>query len=696
MILPTFCGKDCGGNACPRAVEVVNGAPVRILRNPAAPSHLAGCRRGLDLVKFHNSPDRLLSPLIRTGERGRGAFREASWEEALSLVAQRLSDIRVRCGAASVLNLSSEGSSGALHDTQVLTARFLNAFGGTTMLSGNYSNEAGRFALRYVLGADYKRAGFDAVTMRHSELILLWGANVLAARLGTELPYRLLEAARRGAKIIAVDPRRTVTAERCGAWWVPVRPGTDAALMLAVLYVLLSEGLADPAFALSRSVGFDDLSDYVLGARGSQPRSPEWASAICGVSPEDIRRLSREYAAAKPALLLPGYSIQRVSAGEDAFRLTVALQLATGNFGKLGGSTGSFNNRLPGVRVGSLSDLARKDNPAVPIVRWPDAILEGKAGGYPSDIRAAYVCGSNLLDQGCDVHKGARALSKLEFSVCHEMFMTPMARYCDVILPAASPLEKEDIGIPWDGSFLTYKKAVCPPRGLARTDYDIFAELSERMGFGAIFTEGRTARQWLDSFLADSDVPDLEAFRTSGLYVAGERERTGLSDFAEDPAAHPLSTPSGLVEISSEPYERDTGFPRIPIWRQSPEDSRYPISLITPQSPVRTHSQGGDPATAAEQGGAVLVLHPADAAERGILPGAAVRARNDRGTVLARAELSEAILRGVASLDEGLWSDLLADGESGGGSANLLTGTEGTAPSSACVMHGIAIEVERV
>lgn len=703
MILPTFCGKDCGGNACPLAVEVEDGRPVRILRNPAAPPELAGCRRGLDLPAFHLSSDRILEPLIRVGDRGSRDFRAASWEEALTLVARRLDEIRTRHGPASILNLSSSGSTGALHDTQTLTTRFLNAAGGSTVLTGNYSNGAARFVLPYLFGPDAARSGFDPATLRHSRLILLWGANVLEARLGTELPARLLEARRNGARVVCIDPRYTDTARRTDAWWIPVRPGTDAALMLAILHVLLSEGLADADFARSRSLGFDELSAYVLGGDGGPSRDPAWAEGVCGVPAAEIRRLAREYGRTKPALLLPGYSIQRVYAGEDPFRLSVALQLATGNFGSPGGSTGSINNRLPGPRVGSLDELRRPENPGVPVLRWPDAILEGRSGGYPSDIRAAYVCGSNFLNQGGDIGKNVRAFRALDFAVCHEMFLTPTARHCDVVLPAASPLEKEDIGIPWAGNWLAYKRAACLLRGSARTDYDIFSDLAERLGFGDAFTEGRSARDWLDSFLAESEVPDPEAFRETGVYLAPDQERTGLADFAENPRARPLGTPSGLVELSSRAWARDTGLPPIPVWRPAPEEPGRPLLLVTPKSPLRTHSQGGDPGSPAARGGAVLTLHPRDAAARGILPGAEVRIRNGRGSTRAVAELTESILPGTVSLYEGSWfeaesgaSESFAAAVSDlGGSANVLTGTEGSPPSTACVMHGIPVEVER-
>ncbi|HSV55474.1 MAG TPA: molybdopterin-dependent oxidoreductase, partial [Magnetospirillaceae bacterium] len=544
--------------------------------------------------------------------------------------------------------------------------------------------------------------GFDSANLPKARLIILWGANILEARLGTELPARLLEAVRKGTRVVCVDPRRTGTAVMTGAWWIPVLPGTDAALMLAVLHVLLAEGLADRGYARARAVGFDELADYVLGKSGGPARDPEWASPVCGVPPGEIRRLAREYGNSKPALLLPGYSIQRVFAAGDPFRLAVALQLATGNFGVPGGSTGSINNRLPGIRVGTLDPLDRPDGPRVPVLRWPDAVLEGRAGGYPRDIRAAYVCGSNLLNQGADIGKSVRAFRALDFAVCHEMFLTPTARHCDLVFPAASPLEKEDIGIPWAGNWLTYKKAACAPRGLARTDYDIFAELADILGCRDAFTEGRTARGWLDFFLEISELPDPDGFRETGFYMAPDQERTGLADFARDPKAYPLLTPSGLVELSSARYESDTGFPCLPVWREPPGDARHPLSLVTPKSPRRTHSQGGS------AGRALVTMHPRDAAVRGILSGMEVRIRNARGSTRAAAELSESILLGVASLYEGVWFDpgpyqAKHSGAPGSenpedlaGSANVLTGTEGAGPAAACAMHGIPVEIEPI
>jgi anaerobic dimethyl sulfoxide reductase subunit A len=689
---PVFCGKDCGGNACPMLATVEAGRITRITHNPAGGDFLIPCRRGLRLANETYAPERLLHPLIRTGPRGSGQFRRASWEEALDLTAARLTAIRDQHGPSAVLNRGSAGVTGALHATYGLLSRFLNLFGGCTVTTGNYSNAAAGFILPYVLGSSMGEAGFDNATMRHAEMIILWGANVLETRQGTGVPEHLFAARQRGTQIVVIDPRRSATVQRAATWWLPCQPGTDAALMLAVLHVLFSENLADRTFIAAHSVGFEALERYVLGQAGEPPRSPEWAEAICGLDAQEIKRFARAYAAAQPAMLFPGYAIQRVYAGEESYRLTVALQVATGNFGRLGGSTGAINSRLPGPRHGRLPVPRLPDLPSVPVLRWPDAVLEGRAGGYPSNIHAMYVLGANAINQGGDVNKSIAAFEQLDFAVTHELFMTPTARYCDVVFPAATALEKSDIGEPWAGNYLLYKPRVLPPAGEARSDYDILWALAERMGFGEAFSEGRTQDEWIEHFIAESDIPDPVEFKRSGIYLGAEQERSGLSAFAANPRAHPLATPSGLVEIASQRYHAETGFPAIPTWQPAPANPRYPLRLISPKSPERTHSQGDQWAESRPPAQA-LEMHPADAAARGLEDGQKVRLFNDQGQAHVTLRITADLMPGVVCLLEGVWVELDANGIDQAGAPNLFTTTTGTTPGLACIMHGIGVEV---
>ena len=598
--VPVYCGKDCGGNACPLLATVEDGRVVRLRDNPAGGPWIKPCPRGYLLHRASYAKDRLLTPLIANGPRGSGRFRAASWDEALDLVAGKLKALQESWGGASILSLGSAGSNGVFQNTGNLLDRFLNASrqpgrdpGPATFMTSSYSNGASRFVLPYLYGAATARSGWDAATVRHSRFIVLWGANILEARLGAELGLRVAEAAGSGIPVVVIDPRRSATAKAVGARWIPIRPGTDAAMMLAVLQVLWTEGLVDRERVSALAHGMDQLEAYVTGKLDGTVRDPAWAQAHCGVPAVDITAFAREYAAARPAMLIPGYSIQRVRAGEEAYRLGAALQLATGNFGVPGGSTASINNRLPGPRIGGLDDLAKGDEPSFPVLRWPDAILEGKAGGYPSDIKAAYLAGCNFVNQGADINKNIRAMLSLEFSVCHELFMTPTASLCDVVLPAASPLEKEDICEPWDGNYVLYKPKAVESPGLAMDDYRIFSALADRMGFGQRFHEGKDAAAWVDRILADSGIPDPAAFKATGIYIAPEQERVGLADFAADPVANPLPTPSGKVEILSENYAARTGGPALPSWDPPPPDPKHPFLLVSPKTIRRTHSQNG-------------------------------------------------------------------------------------------------------
>jgi anaerobic dimethyl sulfoxide reductase subunit A len=693
--IPVFCGKDCGGNACPLLAKVDQGYVVKVVNSPVGGKYIKGCQRGFNLPLEQYAPDRILKPLVRVGERGSGHFREASWDEALNITAGKLGEIRSKYGASAVLNWGSAGVTGALHGTGALLNRFLNLFGGCTALVGNYSNGAASFILPYVLGSEWTASGNDAATLQYSEMIILWGANVLETRLGSEVPQRLVEAKKRGAQIVVMDPRRSATVKKTSTCWIPCRPGSDAALMLAVLNVLISENLIDRSFIASHSIGFGQLERYVLGKDGHEAHTPQWAADICGVAASEITRFARAYAAAKPAMLLPGYSIQRVYAGEETYRLAVALQIATGNFGKRGGSTGSLNNRLPNPRVGTLPVPTVPDQPVIPVLRWPDAILQGRSGGYPTDIHAVYVLGSNCLNQGSDIRKNIAAFKQLDFAVSHEIFMTPTARYCDVVFPAASSLEKEDIGIPWLGNYLLYKPQVLSPIGQARCDYDILCDLADRLGFLPEFSKGRSTAEWVKHFIDLSEIPDAEEFRRTGIYLAPDQERVGLADFAADPQRYPLSTPSGKVEIASEKYRRAMGFPAIPTWQRPPEDPRFPLRLITPKSPHRTHSQGSNIPAIRVKAAHALMMHPQDARQRSICNGDSVRLTNAQGIVRLSVQFSNDLIPGVVCLPEGVWVELDDAGLDTAGAANMLTATVGTQPATACIMHGVAVEVEK-
>jgi anaerobic dimethyl sulfoxide reductase subunit A len=651
-----------------------------------------GCEKGFQMARAVYAFDRVKRPLIRSGSRGSDEFKEASWPHALDYVAEKLADIKARYGNEAILRLGGTGSiRAALHHTRGLPLRFLNMFGGHTEVTGSYSIGAASFAVPFVLGAS--PAGIDPSTLKHTNLIVLWGANIADTRRGCDTEAHIRAARSRGVEVIVIDPRRSRSVKMLGTQWIPVLPGTDTALMMAVLHVLLEENLVDRPFLQKYSVGFDKLEQHVLGSAGMGARTPQWAERICGTPASMIVKFARQYGSTHPVALIPGWSIQRTIGGEEASRMAIALQAATGNLGTLGGTSGSpLWNRLPSPRVGQIDWPANPVHTSVPQYRWPDAILEGKRGDYPADIRAIYNVGGNWLVQGSDIKKNMRAFEQVEFAVCHDYILTPTARHCDVVLPTTTFLERDDIVFPDSGNYLLFSNQAVPPMPEARNDYDIFCGLAERLGFLSNFSEDKSADAWLESFVADSGVPDHEEFRRTGIYLGADQLRVGLSDFVADPQHHPLSTPSGLVEISSAAYA-ETGYSPFPKHRASPTTRVHPLRLITPHPRYRVHSQYDNIAWFREQEKQKLWMHPTDAGDRGIDSGTQVFVASPEGRMRIEAWVTEDIMPGVVCLLEGVWPSLEPDGTDVAGSANVLTSTVPTLPSHSSRTHSVLVQV---
>ena len=691
---PVSCSKDCTGG-CPLLAQVEDGVIQKIGNNPLGAYYMTGCINGFQMFRTVHHPDRLKKPLIRSAERGSGEFKEASWDAALDYTAEKLMQVKQKYGPLSILNLAGTGTIAcSLNSSYLLPARFLSLFGGYTGFTGSYSAGASGFAVPYVLGKT--GFGIDPLTLKHSELFLLWGSNLTDTHEGCGISALILEAKKAGKEVIVVDPRRTHTVQTLATQWIPCRPGTDTALMLAVLFVLLEEKLVDEEFIRHYSVGFEELRAYVLGKQGGPACTPEWAEKICGTPAEKIRSLARQYGKAKPAALITGLSIQRSFGGEESHRMTIILQTVTGNLGRLGGTAGTSVSRLSKPAVGSLPVSEPPFQETIPILRWPDAILEGKAGGYPADIKAVYTVASNYVVQGSDVNKNIRAFKALDFAVCHDIFLTHTARYCDVVFPATTYLERNDIVVPNTGNYLLFSNKAVEPQGEARNDYDIFCGLADRLGFGQEFSEGRDQEAWLQHFLEESDVPDPEAFRREGIYFAPDQMRAGLSDFIADPAANPLDTPSGKVEISSQAYARETGFSAFPLYRPIIGEDGYPLTLITPKSKYRIHSQGSNVEWIRAREQQTLWMHPLDAAERGISDAEKVLVYNPRGKMRIDVLVTDEIMPGVVCLYEGIWPEFDEEGVDTAGSANVLSSTQGTLPSKGSTTHTIFVQVEAV
>ncbi|MBN1683211.1 molybdopterin-dependent oxidoreductase [Candidatus Bathyarchaeota archaeon] len=641
------------------------------------------------------SPDRLKKPLLREGERGSGKFKESSWSAALDYVAENLIKIREKYGNASIIRLGGSGAcNGALHNTSSLTKRFLSCLGGFTETYSNYSSAAAQYTTPYIFGTN--EVGIDPNTLEYTNLIILWGANIVDNRLGVPFESKIRKAKSRGVKVIVIDPRRTTTVKSLADKWVPIYPGTDVSLMMAVLFILLKEDLVDRKFIKKYSYGFEDLENFLYGDIDGIQKSPEWAEKICGTPSEIIIDLALVYGRTHPTALIPGLSIQRTIGGEEAIRMSITLQTATGNIGVLGGSTGALTwGTLPSPKIGSISIPLNHTGISIPVYRWADAILEGKKGGFPSEIKAIYNVGGNFIVQGSDVKKNIKAFQKVEFSVCHEHFLTTTANYCDVVFPTTTFLERDDFLIPDGGNYLLLSKQAINPIHEVKNDYEIFREISKRIGFEKEFSEGKNEEDWLSEFLEYSEIIDRKEFLNTGVYWGKNQYRVGLSDFIKDPLNNPLQTPSGKIEIKSENYAR-TGFSAIPSLRIMEINQKYPLRLITPKSRYRVNSQNYNIKWFRERENQGLWINIYDAETRKIKDGDKICIKSVQGIIHTNAIVTEEIMKGVVCLLEGVWPSLNSEGIDLAGSANILTSTEPTLPSHGSRTHSTLVQVKKI
>ncbi|MBI9097495.1 MAG: molybdopterin-dependent oxidoreductase [Spirochaetaceae bacterium] len=680
--VPVSCNKDCGAG-CALTAYVKEGKLEKVTDSADKLPYMKGCLKGYRTAETVYHKDRLLHPMIRTGMRGTGKFRRASWEEALKLISSKLQNLREDNNCSSLMRLGGSGSCrGALHNTDLVTRRFLSLYGDYTDTTGNYSSEASSFVKQPVFGTKY--VGIDGRTLLNSEYIILWGFNPWDTRFDCEIESILTEAAEKGIPITVIDPRKTRTVSNLKAEWLPVKPGTDSAFMLAILWILIEERLIRRDFLQRYSSGFDLLEKYILGETDGIEKSPEWAEKICGISVEKIKKFTRKYAASSRAALLPGLSLQRAIGGENTDRLGAVLQLATGNTGKVGGSSGASKwNKLPTPQLGKLPVPENKSVKRVPVYLWADAVLEGKSGGFPSDISFIYNVGGNYIGQGSDTTKTVQAFEKAAFSVTHDYFMTETAAYSDIILPVTTFIEREDI-ISTQNNYIFYSaKAITPP-GMAQNDFWIFSRLAEELGFFNKYTENRTEDQWLDFFLSQSEIEDIEGFKRKGFYSGKGSRRIALAEFIADPERYPLQTPSGKIEIACEELRKQGGT-LLPEHINFSPSEKYPLRMISPHEKYRIHSQNDNIPSLKKLCDDRLWINICDAESRSINDEDPVKISSHEGFIRSIAFVTEKISEGTVSLNQGSWAE----------NVNYLTSTIPTLPSKGSRTHSILVNVTK-
>ena len=659
------------------------------------------------------SETRVRRPAVREGflkqcERSDGAgrgnepFVEVDWETALDLVAGQLRRVHEEHGPEAVFGGSYGWSSaGRLHHARSQLRRFLSASGGFTDQVGNYSWGAAQAILPHVLGSYEAVAGAAtawSTVAEQAELVVAFGGlnpknwNVTSGGAGRHgMAADVRAAAERGVRFVVVSPVADDIPPGVDATWIAPRPNTDTAIMLACAWWLVGNGAADQSFLARYCVGHERFEAYLRGETDGIAKTPAWAAAIADVPVAAIETLA-EAIATRRTMLTAAWSLQRADHGEQPFWALIALAAIKGEIGLPGRGFsfgyGSINAVGGGARRGFVPSLPGLANPAglaipcarvVDMLERPGAVIpfDGGEVTYP-DVKLVWWAGGSPFHHAQDLGRLAQAWARPEVVIVQEPWWTPTARRADIVLPATTSAERNDLGGSSQDPFVFAMKQLIAPLGHARNDRDILADIAQRLGFEGVFTEGLDEGAWLRRLWAGTEakgraagieVPSFEVFWERGHWEvpAPEAPEVLLGAFRADPEAAPLKTPSGRIELHS---TRIASFgyadcPPVPSWLEPAEwlgasDAGGRLHLVTRQPRRRLHGQLAQTSAgrAHRLGGLEpVLLNPEDAAARGLTDGAPVRVVNARGATAAVLVVSEDVRPGVAVMATGAWYD---------------------------------------
>mgnify|MGYP001239093802 CR=1 FL=1 len=671
--------------------------------------------------------------------RGRDRFVPLSWSEAISLVAGEINRVRRKHGNASIFAGSYGWTScGRFHHAPTLLKRMLNLVGGYTGHKDTYSIAAGPVILRHTLGSDDACVGkattFDTIA-NHSETLLVFGA--LAPRTAQieaggiarhSLEGNLDRIAERGIKVIHVSPLRDDLPASLDADWWPIRPNSDTALMLALAQEVVRQGRHDTDFLERYTSGSKLFLDYLAGVSDGEEKTAEWAAAITGLEADAIRQLALRLAETR-SMITVSWSLQRAQHGEQPYWAAVGLACVLGQLGLPGGgvgfgygSLGGMGAAIPLSRSPSMPQLQKPIQSFIPVARITDLLLnpggtfdyEGKTHTYP-DTRLVYWAGGNPFHHHQDLNRLDRAWQRPETIIVQDPMWTATARRADIVLPATTSLERNDLAGNRRCDMILAMKQAVQPLGQAKADYEIFTLLAEALGVGEAFTEDRDEMEWVRHLYNEvrddarsrlgTELPDFEGFWEEGsVTLPVKEEHTYLDSFREDPEANPLNTESGRIVLGSRllaerNYEDCLAHPAWLPPREWLGRNERSFHLLSNQPQGRLHSQlHFSPGSLAHKrnGREQLRINPSDARRLAIADGSTVRVWNERGACLATATLSENIMQGVVALPTGAWlttSD--NDDLELSGNPNILTLDVPTSSfGQGCAAHSCLVRVE--
>jgi anaerobic dimethyl sulfoxide reductase subunit A len=722
--IPTICSTHCGG-ICLLKVHIKEGNIRRIEGDDGEEPQLRACLKGRAMRQRVYAPDRIKYPLKRSGNRGEEKFERISWDEALDTIATEMKRVKEAYGPASVLFVASGGDATMVHGGGTTMARLLSLFGGYTTTWGWSSWEGAMFASAATFGTTHVENARD--DLLNSKLIILWGCDPATTAHGTNTMWYLIQAKESGTRIVLVDPRFSDTTDVIADQWVPIKPSTDAAMIIAMAYVIVQERLQDQEFLDRYTVGFHRFREYLMGKEDGVAKTPDWAEAITGVPAATIRNLAEEYGTIKPSALIAGIAPGRTFIGEQYHRAAITLAAMTGNIGIHGGNAagrsfgenhpfnpypfqpGPFMNIPPNPidqnaadRKAILKNYAIwRSSARIHVSKLADAILEGRAGGYPADYKLLYVQNRNPVNQLPNTRKWEKALNRLEFMVVHEQFMTATARFADIVLPTTTFFERTDIVAGGSPPFYGYLKKIIDPHYEAKSQLQITTELAGRLGIAEY--NDKTDEEWVKEIAKKSEIPDYDTFQEKAIHrIKLPEPYVPFKKQIEAPESHPFPTPSGKIEIYSEQLAamNEPLLPPIPKYiepLEGPNDPlvrKYSLQLVNKHVKRRAHSQLETLPWLREVEPHVLEMNGVDAYARGINDGDLVKVFNDRGVILIPVKVTERIMPGVVCMPQGAWYKPDENGVDIGGCASTLLRDEHS-PCGAFVTNSCLVEVEK-
>jgi anaerobic selenocysteine-containing dehydrogenase len=680
------CPHDCP-DTCAMRVTIENGRAVKVTGDPEhPPTQGVLCTKVSRYAERVHHPKRLMQPMKRVGRKGEGRFEPISWDEACAIAASRLSEIAQRAPEA-ILPYSYAGTMGLVQGDSI-AQRFFHKLG-ASRLDRTICAAAGAAGLRYTYGSSL---GMHTEYFAESEVILIWGANPVASNL--HFWTRAQEAKRNGAKLIAIDPYRSLTAEKCHQH-IALKPGTDGALALGMMHVLITEDRLDHDYIAQHTHGYDQLKARAL------TYTPARVAEICGIDEQVVVDLARLYGSTRKASIRMNYGLQRVRGGGNAVRAIACLPALTG----------AWRERAGGVLLSS-SGWAPVDANALQrpdlIPGWPkrqprvinmnqigDALTHAGDAAFGPKVEALIVYNSNPVAVAPDSGKVAAGFAREDlFTIVLEQFQTDTADYADLLLPATTQLEHLDVHKSYGHTYVMANLPAIAPVGEARPNTEIFRSIARAMGLTepALFESDEAvaaqAFHWDDPAMEGIDWALLKANGWAKVKVAeapfangGFRTPSGKCEFYSDALAK-----AGLEPLPDylPPYESADGAPELA--------TRYPLAMISP--PARNFLNStfvNVESLRATEGEPHLDLNPADAARRGIADGDEVRIFNDRGTMRARARVSERAREGLVVGLSIWWKKLAPDGRN----ANEVTSQALTDLGGSATFYDCLVEVER-